>query len=457
MLLILASLFFTDPSPLEMPRASAYLVRENGILRLEDRYDRLDLWISRAVDGCWRDGQGREFMLATLDIAPPALAVDSALTREEYSAAAVPVDPKRKDSVFAALDRLSPVIPTEEFSRPRQLSRGYKDIRYYQGTNENAIVCAYLPEKAACWSYASWTLADGDDFAEMLKLFEREFLDRREWKAERPSPAGHGERELLRSDARHSVAAYPNWRVTDSDEFTVLDNLNVDRHFIAALTNDLKVMRAKYAAAIPSPIDGSNVLAVARIFSSRAEYLKALEVNSHQDMEWSAAYWSPSRRELVAYLPKDGVSSLLKTVRHEAFHQYLSYATSMIPSSPWLNEGYAQYFENVDGGAFAFPDGIAVEDAARLLPALLTMDYAEFYAGTQEERELKYRLAESIAYFIEHGAHKVRFDPFRDLKRDYIRSLLETKDMRKATLSAFGNADRIGLFAAEWKKYWERR
>lgn len=457
MLLILASLFFTDPSPLEMPRASAYLVKEKGVLRLEDRYDRLDLWISRAVDGCWRDGQGREFMLATLDVAPPALAADSALTREEYSLAAVPVDLKRKDSVFAALDKLSPVVPAEEFTRPRQLSRGYKDVRYYQGTNENAIVCAYLPEKAAYWSYASWTLAEGDDFDGMLKLFEREFLDRREWKAERSSFAGLGEREQLRRDARHSVAAYANWRVTDSDEFTVLDNLNVDRHFIAVLTNDLKVMRAKYAAALPSPIDGSNVLAVARIFSSRAEYLKALEVNAHQDMEWSAAYWSPSRRELVAYLPKDGVASLLKTVRHEAFHQYLSYATSMIPSSPWLNEGYAQYFENADGEIFEFPAGIAVEEAARLLPALLAMDYAEFYAGTGEERELKYRLAESIAHFIEHGARKVRFDPFGNLKRDYIRSLLETKDMRKATLAAFGNTDNMLLFVAEWKKYWEKR
>lgn len=44
MLLLFASLFFTEPTPLDMPKAEAYLVRENGEMRLEDRYDRLDLW-----------------------------------------------------------------------------------------------------------------------------------------------------------------------------------------------------------------------------------------------------------------------------------------------------------------------------------------------------------------------------------------------------------------------------
>ena len=33
---IAASLFFTNPAPLDMPRAEAYFVRENGRRRLED-------------------------------------------------------------------------------------------------------------------------------------------------------------------------------------------------------------------------------------------------------------------------------------------------------------------------------------------------------------------------------------------------------------------------------------
>ena len=67
MLLLFASLFFTEPTPLDMPKAEAYLVRENGEMRLEDRYDRLDLWTSQAVVGRWTDADGRVFTLSRLD------------------------------------------------------------------------------------------------------------------------------------------------------------------------------------------------------------------------------------------------------------------------------------------------------------------------------------------------------------------------------------------------------
>ena len=207
---------------------------------------------------------------------------------------------------------------------------------------------------------------------------------------------------------------------------------------------------------MPSPIDGSNVLAVARIFASRAEYLEALGQTGNDDIEWSAAYWSPQRRELVAYLPPNGSDALIETIRHEAFHQYFSYATSMIPASPWINEGYAQYFEGgPDGPGFVDPADLATY--AGQLPALLMMDSVEFYAGTDRERSLKYRLALSIAYFLEKGAREVRFDPFKDVKRDYVKSLFATKDMRRSTAAAFKDRDTLDLFVREWTKFWKER
>ena len=98
------------------------------------------------------------------------------MTRSDYVADAVLIGKKDFNALFSAVDMLSPVPPTEEFSRPHQMPRGYKDVRYYQGTNESAIVCAYLPEKSERWSFAAWTLVDGDDFDERLKTFEDEFL-----------------------------------------------------------------------------------------------------------------------------------------------------------------------------------------------------------------------------------------------------------------------------------------
>ena len=441
MILLAASLFFTNPSPLEMPRAQAYLVKEKGVYRLEDRFDKTDLWISRTVDGSWRDDYGREFLLATLANAVPPLEKDAPVTRAGYVAALSPIGKKDSGSLFYAVDMLSPVAPTEEFTRPHQTPRGYKEVRYYQGTNESAIVCAYLPEKSERWSFAAWTLADGDDFAERVKTFEDEFLakefpalNKRRSSGAAPGKgdprhakkAPPGERELLRADARHSVALYDTWRVTDGDEFTVLDDIGSARSFTVSVTNDLKRMRAAYAATVPSPIDGSNVLCVARIFASRKEYLDALEANDHDE------------------------------TRHEAFHQYLSYATSMIPTSPWLNEGYAQYFEKgPDGPDFVDPADLVT--FAEQLPSLMAMDYDEFYEGTDRERQLKYRLALTIAVFLEKGAPEVRFAPFKDVKRDYVDALIKTKDMRQATVAAFKTEDNMKLFVSEWAKYWKEQ
>ena len=472
MIFLAASIFFATPSPLEMPKAQAYLVKEKGVSRLEDRFDRLDLWISRAVDGMWHDDDGREFMLATLGFTAPALTASAPVTRADFVAESAALERRDYDSLFVAVDKLSPIQPDEEYFHPRQMPRGYKDVRYYHGTNTSAIVCAYLPEKSEIWSLATWTLAAGDDYDEKLKVFENEFLEKRkspELGITLPDPkpakdtkkkgkeAPPGERELLRADARHSVALYDAWRVTDGDEFTVLDDVSNARSFVVSLTNDFKKMRAAYAAAFPSPLDGSNVLCVARIFASRAEYLDALEQNDHSDLVWSAAYWSPKRRELVAYLPEDGSAKLLETIRHEAFHQYLSYATSMIPTSPWLNEGYAQYFEAGPEGPETLESAADLLDFADQLPALLMMDYDEFYAGTDQDRQTKYRLALTLAVFLERGAPKVRFDPFKDYRRDYLDALLRTKDMRQATFDAFKTQDNMALFVTEWVRFWKNQ
>ena len=461
MLLLAASLFFTTPAPLDMPRAEAYLVKDGGTRRLEDRYSVFDLWLARAVVGRWMDDDFRVFVLSDLSVLPPALSDAPAETRSAYEGERVAADAKKDDQVLSMVDALSPVAPEAEYSRPRQKPRGCKDVRYYHGTNDTAVVCAFLPEGESRWLLATWELADGDDFGEAVETFEREFLEERAWREavpEAPAVPKAGsrggrkapppsERELLRRDARHGVAAYPNWHATDSDEFVVLDALPA-RGFVSVLTNDLPAMRAKYAAAVPSPIDGSNTLCVARIYSNREEYLEA----AGEGMEWSAAYWNQRRRELVAYLSPQGDRELLKTIRHEAFHQYLSYACSMVAASPWFNEGYAQYFEDEDDAEWGVEADL--ERIADAVPGVMMMDYGEFYGGSDAERRLKYRIAWSLAYFIEKGAPKVRFEPFKNLKRDYVEAVLKHRDMRKATAAAFGSYDALKAFVAEWKKFW---
>lgn len=473
MILLAASLFFTNPAPLDMPRATGYLVsvreKEGVRRRLEDRYLKGDLWVSQSVDGRWIDDEDRVFTLAHLDVLPPeGEAARSFATRDAYAKGRVAIAKRQKEAVREAVAALAPFDLPEKPTRPRQLPRGYKTVDYWHGTNTSAIVCAYLPEKQETWRLAIWELAEEDDWSEALKLFEREFLDQKPGAPLVP-PVYADERELLRRDAAHSVSAYANWHVADGETFVVLDDLPT-RSLTVAYTNDLVKLRRRFAEVLPTPIDGSNTLCVARIYADRAEYLAALETSGLTNMAWSAAYWSPQRRELVAHAsPSTSTSNLnlLSTLRHESFHQYLSYATAMIATSPWLNEGYAQYFEDeassdwqlslLGGVSGEKPSDEELERFSLLLPALLLMDYDEFYAGSDEARRVKYRLAWSVAVFLEKGAPKVRFQPFKNVKRDYIAALLETQDMRKATAAAFRSKDLLDKFVGDWLAYWKSR
>ena len=469
MLLVAASLWFANPAPLDMPRAEAYLVTEaNGEMRLEDRYDEMDLWTSRAVSGRWEDDDGRVFTLARIGTRAPVFA-GATMTRESFVANETAIDPRKElDAVKAAVSKLSPVPLAEKFSRPHVPVRGMKDVLFWEGTNTTTIVALFIEEGGKAWNAAIWTLIDGDDIEWARERFLDDLLAKWDETVEKELPgeaalrkkeksragksrgkAGGGksagkdpvrERELLRADAAHGVANYPRQ----------------SSGFVSALTNELSAMRVKYAAAVPGPVMTSNVLCVARIYADRDEYLDA----AGEDMKWSAAYWSPARRELVAYLPPAGDAELLRTVRHEAFHQYLSYATAMIPTSPWLNEGYAQYFEDEENsdwklGEVARPSKEEIAALAKMLPAVMRMDYAEFYAGTDAERRLKYRLAWSIAYFLEKGAPELRFRPWENLKKDYVANLMKTHDMLKATSAAFGSQEKFDKFVSDWREFWQ--
>ena len=478
LLAALSSLFFAFPRPLEMPRAEAYYVY-GDVPHLEDRYDELDLWTSHAVAGRWEDGDGRVFSLSRLDTAAPRFAGPT-LTRAKYADGEVRLSVSDKDSGLRmeAAAMLSPVPLAEKPEPPRHEIRGMKSVLYLHGTNDTCLVCAFLPENSPLWYLATWELAPEDEMDVAVENFEAGVLA--EWdeldlpseknieekyrRRERRKPRDGGrrkdaalarERELFAADLSASVTNYAGWHFTPAGGFAIVDDLPRGGDFVRTLTNELRNAYARYAATVPSPLSGSNTLSVARIYKNRDEYLAALEIDGTEGLEWSAAYWDKSRRELVAHLPQDGEKELLKTFRHEAFHQYLSYACSMMTAAPWINEGYAQYFEDESDGEWGID--VDIDAAAEMLPAVMAMDYGEFYAGTDADRRLKYRMAWSIAWFLENGADEVRFRPFAKVKRKYVETLLKTQDMQLATFEAFGSPDNFRLFTAEWKKYWKER
>lgn len=465
MLLLAASLFFSNPTPLDMPRAMGYLVRERGVERLEDRYPADELWLSRVVDGCWTDDEGRLFLHATLAVRPPARP-DEDVTRVEFTRSLRDLKRRDKDALREAVGAVCGSEMPEKPSKPDYLPRGYRAVEYYHGTNRTDIVCAYLTEKSDTWRLAIWQLQEGDDFDDRLDEFEEEFFTNPppEPLPKEPKPAPNAsERDLHRADVRHSIAAYPEWHFTDAKDFAVLDDLTT-RTLTEAFTNDYVRLQKRFAEVMPSPYVSTNELRVVRIFATREEYLSALELTGETNLMWSAAYWSDLRREIVAHAETGPFSlsdkELLAKLRHESFHEYLSRATALLGSSPWLNEGYAQYFEDEDSLDWKLdhrPTAEELENFSRLLPSLMLMDYDDFYDGSDEQRRLKYRLAWSMAVFLEKGAPELRFRPFKDMKRDYLAALLDERDPRVATARALKSSERLEKFVAEWLLYWKSR
>jgi hypothetical protein len=326
---------------------------------------------------------------------------------------------------------------------------------YVDSTNKSSIVTAFRLKGETDYIMSFYELVPGDSYPDKFAEFEKRFFKEElpTLSTLRPPPVEQkDEFEAAKAMVSHSVTNYSSWNTVFSGRYAIINNLERGNSYVAALMNEFQKAGREFAEVIPGSLDWTNVLYVARIFGEEEQYAAAVGAG----YRWTRACWNQSRREILSYVSRDGREGLIKTIRHEAFHQYLSYATAMIETSPWFNEGYARYFEVVS--SVEWPDATTpelIEMYAEAVKAIFRYDYEMFYSGSDDERRFKYLLAWSIAAFIERGADKVRFRPFADLKKKYIDKLLERRDHREATAFAFGSEDNFNLFISEWVKYWK--
>ncbi len=468
--------------PFALPKAEGYLVTSTkGERRLEDRFDVFDLWVSATLRGRWVDDEGNQLQVARLFARPPTDAPGTVCTRRAFYDALKRqlIDPKRPDLRDEAVQAIAPVDVQAPVKPRRSRRQNLMDVVYYPSTNDHALVCAFRPRtperrETTDWYLVTLLAVPEADMNEVQAWFDDAFLDQISVPAARarPAPAVSAlppddatEQELLQRDVRGNVVNYDDWHSASAEDVLVVDNVDpsVRGPFISALTNNLPRLRRAYARCVPSALSATNQTAVVRVFRSREEYLAYVGV----EQKWTAALWSPVRRELVLYHPETGTEQLLRTVWHEAFHQYLAYAGSMIDSSPWFNEGHAQLFEHShfdrkgeivfdrDVQAAAYMQEYAAE-MAQTIPAVLEMDYKAFYDGAREDVLVKYRLAWAIAYFLEVGAPKMRLRPFEDLRADYLETLVRTRSMHEATAAVL-NDETCEEFVSAWLDFWKRQ
>ena len=188
--------------------------------------------------------------------------------------------------------------------------------------------------------------------------------------------------------------------------------------------------------------------------------------------ERSIGLWSPSHEELLILdMGNSARNETLKTMRHEAFHQYLHYATGNGHHALWFNEGHACFFENVsydtkknyvriwDDPKDRRPAAVASnpEKYARLVKDILMLDHAAFYAGTLHEVNDKYSAAWAAVYFLQKGAHSFQeFADYRGVVPAYLAAMKEGKSANEATRIAWECVSQRD-FVADFVKFWGKR
>ena len=135
------------------------------------------------------------------------------------------------------------------------------------------------------------------------------------------------------------------WWEEDGPQYKFMTNLDRAKggKFLKDAMGLMSAMRKAYEFYVPpqKPVGKCTV----RVFKTLEDYQEYLAGTSSDELMFSCGLWDPSREELL--ISAADVENAQKTMRHEAFHQYLFYATGGSRHAIWFNEGHACFFENV--------------------------------------------------------------------------------------------------------------
>ena len=434
--------------PAPTAKAQTFITRARG--QTQERrlrlFSPLALWRERAYVGAWRDKKGNVLTIARVISAPPDPAAALA-TREDIASAL--------DSAEAAFSF------TPESREPWQAA-----WRAAAAENTTAAENAAAAAEKTLGDFR--TLKNGRTYYVEIAF------------AEPVSPRDAAKLLKNAASALSSMTATVSaanasmkwWSATN--ELYVF-HTNLDRakggKFIAQTMRLMGAMRRAYESHVPPsrPISRS----VVRVFKTKADYAEYMGDTGKGEMaEWSCGLWDPSREELLvaAEKPEDA----LHTMRHEAFHQYLYYATGRGDHATWFNEGSACFFETVKYNPAK--DSVSVvldcprarsvarrtpQAVAAAMPAVLAMSHDEFCSG---DISLHYTAAWALVDFLVRApALSPDFAIYAEVRERYLaaiaaQSLASPRGTaaRLATAAAFEPLAKRDI-AADFLAYWKIR
>lgn len=467
------------PETIPLPKAMHYRFRRGENQWEETHYLIRDIWMSQAHGGLWRDTKGNELRIAKLNGSLPEGDADAHAKREDMdrilkSAAFGDVN----DTLLAqwVVDYTGQQVEASDLL-PLDGLRNVSAARYvgFKATNSAAVLFCFEPkgdELPGGWYYASVKVGGKPIKESELKKYLRTIVVSAVQSPVSGARANENgaSGDLRRSSAKQSISGMPRWWFTESKDYIFLTDMSKSQggRFVKDAMKLMKAMRKAYARYVPGWKDiGTSVV---RVFATKQGYNAYNQLANGMEADRSIGLWSPSHEELL--IMDMGNSARMETqriMRHEAFHQYLFYATGCGRHMTWFNEGHATFFECVrynpktdevrigDEGRWA--NGVAenVNRIASLIPGILRLSHDEFYSGDLKTVNDRYRAAWAVTYFLEKGVPTLdEFAAYRKVLPTYLELVKAGRSPADASVAAWetiGGRDVV----ADFLRFWDKR
>jgi len=485
------------PEPLPQPQVHSYTVTRNGEKTDYDMVGVPEMWYASQHAGQWRDAAGNVMIIAQPTLQLPAVpettfSINGAhVTRDAYEKmvreTGVPVDAASEEALTAWVAAFTGIKPSgvEKLKVPFNLTSAV----FFPAADTRTLVWGFRVKargssgqtRPSGWYVVALQVNDGSPLPKVRQDFEAFVIANVAFVA---PPAGgaaaSGPRSLSnrsgapsgnaamagRDEVIKSIENMDGWWYEEEANYIFLSNIRgaAGKSLIRDLKNTLPALRGAFAKVV-EPFSDKTEVNVVRVFDSREAYANHVG----NELGWSSGCWMPSRRELcILSQGTDNKAEKERTaviIRHEAFHQYLFYASDGIQDAVWFNEGHACFFEAAEINA---QRRVEVKEpnkkqwlmgnldaAAQNIPFVLSASHAQFYAGDDGRRNVNYATAWGLVYFLHCGTSSGKAAAYANILTTYRKALKETRNPEAATQEAFKNVD-MKAFQTAFLDFWRK-
>jgi len=472
-----------DPVP--PPEAYSYIRVEAINLSRVDQFKPYDLWYRQVCCGRWFDLSGNRLILGRLSHDLPVAtsekitrtAFDQLLTETKLTSS----EAEKQIKVWVEAFSGYKVEPPQKLSQ----SGSVLDTIYtFPCEKTNVLIYTFHPSRMEGNHNPDWFCVIVEtppvrDISKVSAQLVSDFLGKIETPSRSSKEEGAEVDELeiakkdrltidlpdhpVRLEARKSIENYDSWWIHETEGFVILSDVSSEmgKPVVTELLKTLPLIKKACATLVP-PLTLDQDIAIIRIFQRPDDYVNYVG----KDKAWSGGLWMPARRELVLR-EVPSTTAISKTLRHEAFHQYLSTAYCLLSTPPWMNEGHATFFENATinaKGKLIFEEdersvNLILENIDALLPVLsdfMKVSYTDFYSGTDAQREMKYALSWGLIYYLQKGVPTESSASHKTLLATLGVELADTQDYTQAMERVLAGLD-MKTFQSSFKEFWVRR